>query len=136
MRQAGRVTARDFKRLGEAVSDRRAELGISQEEFVRNVNMSVKTLQRIEAGREVRVQTLGELNRAAKWKAGSAQAVLAGGTPEPREQVVTHPAPERPSREEQLRELMAMAAALREQANEFEDRLNALSQEGDEHRAG
>jgi transcriptional regulator with XRE-family HTH domain len=79
------MSARDFKRLASAVLNRRAELRVSQEEFVRDVELSVKGLQRIESGEltRIRAKTAGELDRAAKWRPGSVQATLDGGDPTP-----------------------------------------------------
>jgi transcriptional regulator with XRE-family HTH domain len=79
------MSARDFKRLATAVLNRRAELRVSQEEFVRDVDLSVKGLQRIESGEltRIRAKTIGELDRAARWRPGSVQVTLDGGDPTP-----------------------------------------------------
>lgn len=121
-RQTVRVSARDFKRLGEAVYNRRAELGESQDEFVARANMSVKTLQRIESGREVRAGTLGELNRAAKWEPGSAQAILAGGQPTPEKD----PSSIHDDDSKDVAELKRMAALLLEHAELLQQKIDAF----------
>lgn len=89
-RQTVLVSLRDLERLATALIDRRAELGVTQEEFVRRAGnkpggkpaLSIKQLQRIE-GHQVspRPQTLGALDRAAGWRPGSARRVLEGGAP-------------------------------------------------------
>jgi transcriptional regulator with XRE-family HTH domain len=87
------VSARDLAKLGKFLTDRRAELGITQDEFVSRAGtdagkpaLSVKQLIRIEKGRVSNPQpkTLGALDRGADWEAGSARSVLDGGTPTPR----------------------------------------------------
>lgn len=89
-RQTDGVSARDLERLATALRDRRAELALTQEEFVRRAGqrpdgkpaLSVKQLQRLE-GHQVspRPQTLGALDRAAGWSPGSARRILEGGSP-------------------------------------------------------
>jgi transcriptional regulator with XRE-family HTH domain len=76
------VAGRDFKRLANAVLDRRAYLGLTQEAFAARANLAVKTVQRVEDGQESRPKTLGALDRAAGWVSGSARKVVAGGEPE------------------------------------------------------
>jgi len=84
MRQDVHVKERDVKRLADAVTDRRGELGLTQEEFADQCGVSLPTIQRIEARRITpRATTLAGLDRGARWKQGSARATLAGGRPTP-----------------------------------------------------
>lgn len=84
LRHSGPVSEKDLKRLGQAVKDRRGELGLSQEEFCERTSidgqraLSIKQLSRIETGHvgSPRTKTLGALDRACGWTPGSARNVL------------------------------------------------------------
>lgn len=87
-RHTGRVPVRDLERLATFLKDRRAELGVTQEEFVLRAgqldngrpSLSLKQLQRIEKAQvdSPRPKTLGALDRAADWPAGTCRLILEG----------------------------------------------------------
>ncbi len=105
----------------------------SQTALAEAAGVSPRTVARLEAGQRVGETSETLIEAALSWGTGSIDAIYSGGQPTPAERLELEP--EQPSREEQLRELKTMAAALREYANELEERLNALSQEGDEQQA-
>ncbi|WP_207842574.1 helix-turn-helix domain-containing protein [Williamsia soli] len=72
-------------KLGEAVAARRRELNMSQIDVWQNGGPSNSTLTGIENGaaETVGAVTQRKLDRALRWEEGSAQRVLAGGTPTP-----------------------------------------------------
>lgn len=81
------VSVRDLERLATALKDRRAELGVTQEEFVLRAGqkpdgkpaLSLKQLQRIEKALvNPRPQTLGALDRAAGWVPNTCRQILEG----------------------------------------------------------
>jgi len=85
-------SAEDLRlRFGELVAHRRAELGLAQNALQQAGGPSGVTVRDIEAGRVVKPSriTLAKLDRALRWKAGSAIRSLSGGdpTPLPRETV-------------------------------------------------
>jgi transcriptional regulator with XRE-family HTH domain len=69
--------------LGEAVTDRRRALGLSQEDVAALGGPSTTTLSKIEHGeaRSIRRRTAQDLERALQWERGSVDVVLAGGAP-------------------------------------------------------
>jgi transcriptional regulator with XRE-family HTH domain len=74
------MSVRDLKSLGESLRDRRGELGLTQEEFAKRAEISLKTYQRVERGEITpRVKTLGALDRAARWVPGGARGLLEDG---------------------------------------------------------
>jgi|GEM_PF-2331623 len=75
----------DVKRLGDAVSRRRQQLGLSQRALWKAGGPSNSTLTGIENGVADRVspKTLGNLDRSLQWEPGSAKTVLDGGDPTP-----------------------------------------------------
>ncbi|MBN8883004.1 MAG: helix-turn-helix domain-containing protein [Salana multivorans] len=76
----------DIKRLGAAVSARRRELGLSQEDVQRLGGPSTTTLSKIENGTAKRIweRTARDLDRVLGWRAESALDVLYGlGDPLP-----------------------------------------------------
>lgn len=78
--------AQDIKRLGAAVSARRRELGLSQEDVQRLGGPSTTTLSKIENGTAKRIweRTARDLDRVLGWRAESALDVLYGlGDPRP-----------------------------------------------------
>lgn len=84
-RHTARVASRDLKRLSKAVTQRRTELSLTQEQFAARAGeggqaLSVKALQRLENGliSAPRPKTLGAIDRAAGWPAGRASAVWEG----------------------------------------------------------
>lgn len=70
----------DVARLGLAVRDRRARLGLSQTDLWRSGGPSNSTLTNIENGRQVPVSsfTLRKLDEALKWGTGCAYSLLHG----------------------------------------------------------
>lgn len=74
------VAQRDLKSpLARALKDRRAELGVTQEQFVARVpGMKIKTLQRAEGGSKPHPSTLGQLDEAAGWPRGWARQIRDG----------------------------------------------------------
>jgi transcriptional regulator with XRE-family HTH domain len=83
-RNTEQVASRDLKRLADAVVQRRAELGLSQEEFAERAGtgddrLPIKTLQRVELQKATpRAATLGAIDRAAGWPTGRARTLLDG----------------------------------------------------------
>jgi transcriptional regulator with XRE-family HTH domain len=77
------MAARDLKRLGQGVMDRRGELDQTQEEFAAAGGLAVKTVQRVERALidMPRTKTLGGLDKAAGWVSGSARGLLEEGRP-------------------------------------------------------
>lgn len=75
----------NWKLLAEHAARRRAELGLSQIEVAQRGPLSLDRVQSIEGAKRTsyRLGTLLALERALGWKAGSVEAVLAGGDPEP-----------------------------------------------------
>lgn len=74
----------DYRHLGETVRQRRIELGLTQTEFATKARLGLKTIQRIEGGREQRTlspTTLHGIDTAAEWQPGSASRVLRGEAP-------------------------------------------------------
>lgn len=95
-------------RLGEAVRQRRLDLGLTQSQVD---NVSLSTIAKIESGGFPRLRdgTLVALEKALGWEPGSARRVLAGGDPTPASE--TPP----PSRiEQQLAELTELVRQLAE----------------------
>jgi transcriptional regulator with XRE-family HTH domain len=67
--------------LADYAIHRRGELKLRREDVAGRMGMSPKTVERIEEGKSVQAATLGKLERALRWKPGSARAVLEGGEP-------------------------------------------------------
>lgn len=113
------------------IEEQRAELGMSQDDLVRAADISLSTLQRVFKGHRPLPKHARALERVLHWPKGGLDEAFEGRRPT----ATAESEAEQRSREEQIRELKTMAAALREYANELEERLNALSQEGDEQQA-
>lgn len=73
-------TNEGFARLGEAVKNRRGELGMSQADVMKAGGPSDTTQSKIELGvaRKVGAQTLAKYDRALQWQTGTARALLSG----------------------------------------------------------
>lgn len=67
-------------RLGRAIRSRRIQLGLTQDVVAKIGGPSDVTLRNIESGRakRVNVATLGKLDRALDWSAGTAEGILDG----------------------------------------------------------
>lgn len=116
MRHDVHVARRDVKRLAAAVIDRRGELGLTQSEFAKRCDVSVPTIQRVEAAQiEPRAKTLARLDRGAEWESGSARRTLSGGKPTPRATPVRIPPPD-----ELVRMPIAQVLKVRERVREIE----------------
>jgi hypothetical protein len=79
------ATGSDWQRLGELVSERRADLGLTQEDLRAAGGPSTATQRLIEGGRQDRYQPsiLAREERALQWERGSVRRILAGGDPTP-----------------------------------------------------
>ena len=89
------ATGKDWQRLADLVSERRADLGMTQEDVRAAGGPSTATQRLIEGGHQSRYQPviLGRLETALKWERGSVRRILAGGDPVP---VSDEPAPAAP----------------------------------------
>jgi transcriptional regulator with XRE-family HTH domain len=84
-------------RLGDAIVARRVRMGIkTREQFAERSGLSLRTLHDLERGNRSSYDpsTLARLERALDWTEGSAQRVLAGGSPTPTDEVPSVFAPE------------------------------------------
>lgn len=79
-------------RLASEVLTRRAALGLTQREAAELAGVNEFTWANIEKGRRPRATTLSGIDKALRWKPGSAHSVLSGGDPAP--------ADEQPSRDD------------------------------------
>lgn len=78
MTEAGR------RRLAQHVSQRRRALGMSLAEAARTAEVNIKTWDALEkASRSTRDSNYAGIERALRWRAGSIEAVLDGGKPQP-----------------------------------------------------
>jgi len=79
------ATGKDWSRLADLVSERRADLGMTQEDVRAAGGPSTATMRLIEGGHQSRYQPviLGRLETALKWERGSVRRILAGGDPVP-----------------------------------------------------
>lgn len=68
----------DWLRLGEAVRDRRVELGMTQDDLADTAKVATGTVRNLENGNRVRDLTLPKINRALGWTEGSYKLVLGG----------------------------------------------------------
>lgn len=76
-------SGKDWKALGQAVINRRADLGYTQRELAARMNMSERILgaiEQAERGSYAR-STVRALERGLLWEAGSVESLLAGGQP-------------------------------------------------------
>ena len=75
----------DLQRLGRYVSDRVAELGLTQEQVQELGGPSPATLRLIMSGgrKSLQPSSVGGLERALQWASGSVRAILAEGEPTP-----------------------------------------------------
>jgi hypothetical protein len=83
----------DWAALAQAVSDRRTQLRLSQEDIGRAGGPSDVVVSRIEHNSEPRPRgdTLHKLDEPLQWQPGSAVAILNGGQPTPIEEVPPPP---------------------------------------------
>jgi transcriptional regulator with XRE-family HTH domain len=65
----------------EAIEDRRADLGMSQDDLARAADISMSTLQRVLRGHEPLAKTARAIERALDWEKGALQEVAAGREP-------------------------------------------------------
>ena len=77
------ATSSDWQRLGELVSERRGDLGLTQEDLRAAGGPSTATQRLIEGGHQSRYQPtiLARLETALGWQRGSVRRILAGGDP-------------------------------------------------------
>lgn len=87
VREAVPVAERDLKRLAAAIEATRERLGVTQEGFAALAELSLPTIQRVEAGKVApRAKTYHGLDLGAGWPPGTARAIAEGtlsGPPEP-----------------------------------------------------
>lgn len=74
-------TGDDWVRLGDAVRDRRVELGMTQEDLADAAGIATGTVRNLENGNRVRDLTLPKINRALGWTEGSYKLVFDGQPP-------------------------------------------------------
>jgi len=79
------ATGRDWQRLGVLVSERRGDLGMTQEDVRAAGGPSTATQRLIEGGHQDRYQPaiLAREEKALEWQRGSIRRILAGGDPVP-----------------------------------------------------
>lgn len=77
------MTDKDWKRLADAVRQRRDELGMTQEEVAAAGGPSTATMRLLEGalGTSYRSRTFTQLERALAWTRGTVRHVLDGGDP-------------------------------------------------------
>lgn len=73
----------DLQRLADAVTLRRADLGLSREECARRAGMSNNTWGRIEQGRPARDTSYSRIDRVLDWPIGTCAQILDDPTFEP-----------------------------------------------------
>jgi hypothetical protein len=87
--------ARQLSPLGAQIDKRRAELDLDLREVADAAGLSIEALRAVRYGEnEHRTTTLGGVDRALRWKPGSAEAFAADGTP-PVPLDGPHPVPDR-----------------------------------------
>ena len=108
------ATGKDWQRLADLVSERRADLGATQEDIRAAGGPSTATQRLIEGALQSRYQPviLGRLETALKWERGSVRRILAGGNPVPvsDEPAVPEPAPDLPADEADVTTNVVLAA--------------------------
>lgn len=68
--------------LGSAIADRRSELGLTQQQLAERAGIARPTLGNIERGVKVpRPVTMGKLDKALEWPAGTTRSHAAGQAP-------------------------------------------------------
>lgn len=65
------------------MDERRGELALTWQQVADLAGVSTETLYRAAAGRAMRTKTKKAIERALQWRAGSIDAVAAGGQPRP-----------------------------------------------------
>lgn len=76
--------------LGEAMNQRRIELGLSWDQIADKAQVSTAFLREYRKGRKgARDLTKALLEDALKWRRGSLDAIAAGGQPEPADEIPT-----------------------------------------------
>lgn len=75
----------DWRHAGRCIADRRAELGLTQEQVQEAGGPSPASQRLIEGGKRESIQaaSAGGYERALGWESGSLRAILAGGAPTP-----------------------------------------------------
>jgi hypothetical protein len=75
----------DWQRAGRLIADRRAYLGLTQEQVQERGGPSPASQRLIEAGKRESIQaaSAGGYERALHWESGSLRAILTGGDPTP-----------------------------------------------------
>ncbi|MFC5184413.1 hypothetical protein [Actinomadura harenae] len=108
----------DWQRLAECVSQRRAQLGLTQEDVRAAGGPSTVTLRYIESASQdsYKSNSLTRLERALDWAAGSVEAVLAGG--EPTERSAAKRPPSNPEGDSEAGEIGDPLAGLPEDPDE------------------
>lgn len=81
----------DWLRLGEAVRDRRVELGMTQDDLADEAGIATGTVRNLEKGNRVRDLMLPKINRALGWDEGSYKRVLDEGLPPTVAELVAEP---------------------------------------------
>lgn len=77
-------TDQDWARLARAVARQRNDLRLSQRQLAERAGVSPGTIQNLEDPTRVPtkpLRTMGQIERALEWAAGSVDEVLAGGEP-------------------------------------------------------
>ncbi len=83
VRHTGQVPAPDRRRLARRVRERRAELGLTQQELAAAGGPSTATMRLLENAAPVgyKQKSLRQLEQSLGWAAGSVKALLDGGEP-------------------------------------------------------
>lgn len=81
MRHASTVVSESNAHAKDVIEERRATLGLTQEELARTADISLSTLQRILRGHKPLLKQARALEDALEWQRGSLGTVLADGEP-------------------------------------------------------
>lgn len=110
----------DWERMGQAAKRRRGELGLTQEQLVRQ-GLAIQTIRQIEKGKPdgvaFRPNTLATMSAALRWPADALERIASGGEP---------PAPVPLEVTDRLDALEADVRSLRDGQAEFESMLRQL----------
>lgn len=117
----------ETRRLGELVRDRREALDLTQRDAEIAAKVSHQTWWQVENGRGASPRTLRAVDRALRWRTGSAQDVLKGG--DPVEDPDLEPATLDQCRE-RIRELEAAFATMKAQVAELTAHLHGTTNRG------
>lgn len=123
--------------LGWWMNERRGELGLRWEDVAERAGVSPQTLYRISDPNRIRVGTRKGIERALRWQSGSIESIAEGGEPTP-----LPDEPETPEPADEISELREMARSLQEQAeastrlaDQLLQRIDRLSQSGEQRSA-